>query len=98
MVILKGCKGNLEGCFIISRLPHCVPTNSIIPHPAPFFNVMIPSLRHSLLRRRYVTLHVSCRFLGLLDTVGALGVPSLDSGVAPAYEFYDQVVSWQVSV
>mmetsp|Transcript_2086 Transcript_2086/g.6170 ORF Transcript_2086/g.6170 Transcript_2086/m.6170 type:complete len:476 (-) Transcript_2086:134-1561(-) len=36
------------------------------------------------------------KFLGLLDTVGALGVPRVDAGVGLAYEFYDQVVSTEV--
>ena len=36
------------------------------------------------------------RFLGLLDTVGALGVPKVDPGMGLDYEFYDQDVSWEV--
>ena len=36
------------------------------------------------------------RFLGLLDTVGALGVPQLNPGMGIQYEFYDTNVSWQV--
>jgi hypothetical protein len=38
----------------------------------------------------------SIRFMGLLDTVGALGVPSVDAGIGLSYEFYDQVVSSEV--
>ena len=33
---------------------------------------------------------------GLLDTVGALGVPKITPGVDLSYEFYDQDVSWEV--
>ena len=38
----------------------------------------------------------SIKFMGLLDTVGALGVPSVDAGIGLSYEFYDQVVSSEV--
>jgi uncharacterized protein (DUF2235 family) len=34
------------------------------------------------------------RFLGLFDTVGSLGVPTLQAGTRPQYEFYDQVHRW----
>ena len=37
-----------------------------------------------------------CRFMGLLDTVGALGVPKINPGVGLSYEFYDQNVSGEV--
>mmetsp|Transcript_15319 Transcript_15319/g.46279 ORF Transcript_15319/g.46279 Transcript_15319/m.46279 type:complete len:475 (-) Transcript_15319:963-2387(-) len=36
------------------------------------------------------------RFMGLIETVGALGVPRVDSGVGLRYEFYDQMVSTSV--
>ncbi len=36
------------------------------------------------------------KFLGLLDTVGALGIPHINSGVGLSYEFYDQIVSTEV--
>ena len=41
-------------------------------------------------------LPLDCRFMGLLDTVGALGVPRITPGVGLTYEFYDQNVSWEV--
>jgi hypothetical protein len=37
------------------------------------------------------------KFLGLLDTVGALGVPNINPGVGLSYEFYDQNVSAEVA-
>jgi len=37
------------------------------------------------------------KFLGLLDTVGALGVPNINPGVGLSYEFYDQNVSSEVA-
>ncbi|KAK9846504.1 hypothetical protein WJX81_005492 [Elliptochloris bilobata] len=36
------------------------------------------------------------KFMGLLDTVGALGVPNLAAGIGVSYEFYDQFVSSSV--
>ena len=36
--------------------------------------------------------------MGLLDTVGALGVPLLSPGMGIQYEFYDTNVSWQVGI
>ena len=36
------------------------------------------------------------KFMGLLDTVGALGIPLINSGVGLSYEFYDQIVSTDV--
>ncbi len=36
------------------------------------------------------------KFMGLFDTVGALGVPRIDSGLGLSYEFYDQIVSTEV--
>jgi hypothetical protein len=36
------------------------------------------------------------RFMGLFDTVGALGVPHINYGITLEYEFYDQIVSKQV--
>ena len=41
----------------------------------------------------FLVLH---RFVGLLDTVGALGVPKINAGVGLSYEFYDQIVSREV--
>ena len=41
---------------------------------------------------------VVLRFLGLLDTVGALGVPSLNPGTGISYEYYDTNDSWQVGI
>ena len=36
------------------------------------------------------------KFMGLIETVGALGVPRVDSGVGVRYEFFDQAVSTSV--
>ena len=36
------------------------------------------------------------KFMGLMDTVGSLGIPKIDSGVSLSYEFYDQNVSNEV--
>ena len=37
-------------------------------------------------------------FMGLLDTVGALGVPKLNAGISFGYEFYDNIVSSEVQI
>ena len=37
-------------------------------------------------------------FMGLLDTVGALGVPKLNAGINFSYEFYDTIISSEVEV
>ena len=36
------------------------------------------------------------KFMGLLDTVGSLGVPKVNAGLGLGYEFYDQNVSGEV--
>ncbi len=35
-------------------------------------------------------------FMGLLDTVGSLGVPKINSGLSLSYDFYDQNISTEV--
>ena len=36
------------------------------------------------------------KFMGLLDTVGDLGIPHFSEEILPEYQFYDQNVSWEV--
>ncbi|KAF9396542.1 hypothetical protein CPC16_000650 [Podila verticillata] len=58
-----------------------------------------PQGRNSLEFRRRVSHDVSTpiKFMGLLDTVGAMGVPKLDSGIGLTFpEFHDQKISSEV--
>ncbi|KAF9964398.1 hypothetical protein BGZ70_006540 [Mortierella alpina] len=58
-----------------------------------------PKSRSSLEFRRRVSHNVSMpiKFMGLLDTVGAMGVPKLDSGIGLTFpEFHDHMISSEV--
>ncbi len=47
-------------------------------------------------RYSYIITYPPIEFMGILDTVGSLGIPKINSGMSLSYDFYDQNISTEV--
>ncbi|KAG0347173.1 hypothetical protein BG005_000344, partial [Podila minutissima] len=101
---VRSVGGMINNCGIIKQVGFTVQTvdnlcNEVYRIYRSPFPEDHPKGDNSLLFRTRVShdVHTPIKFMGLLDTVGAMGVPKLDSGIGLTFpEFHDQKISSEV--
>jgi uncharacterized protein (DUF2235 family) len=74
----------------------CEDVYSIYRDRDPGYHPTAQGMKDFRQQRSHRTKEPPIKFMGLLDTVGALGIPQFSDDILPTYQFYDQNVSWEV--